>query len=96
MAQQPQHDPSPTPLSGNAVLTVNTLVTIVVVVIGVLRAYGKDISSDQEFAIVQFLQGPGGEVVIGIALAIATAISRSRVYSELSVKKLTKEERPAV
>lgn len=91
-----QNNPSPTPLTGNAVLTVNTLVGIVVLVIGLLRVYGHDIDAGQEAAVVQFLQGGGGDFIIGAALAIATFISRSRVYSELSVKKLTAQERPPV
>jgi hypothetical protein len=67
-----------------------------VLVIGLLRVYGHDIGVDQEAAIVQFLQGGGGDFIIGVALTIATFISRSRVYSELSVKNLTGAERPGV
>lgn len=96
MAEQPKHDPSVSPLTGNAVLTVNTLVGIVLFVIAMLRTKGYEIPEAQENAVVQFLQGGGGDLIIGVCLAVATAISRSRVYSELSVKQLTNQERPSV
>jgi uncharacterized protein (DUF697 family) len=91
-----QHDPSPTPFTGNAVITSAVIAAFVVSLIKLLRAYGHDVTGDQENAIVEFIQGPFGDVLAYGVGAVATWYASTRVYSELSVKKLTGQERPPV
>lgn len=91
-----QNNPSPTPFTGNAVLTANTITAVVAALIVLVRAYGGDVSTDQENAILELLRGPAGEAIVLIVGAIMTYVARSRVYSELSVKELTNQERPPV
>ena len=85
---------SPTPLSGNAVLTTTTLTFLVGAIIVLLRAYGYQITGDQENALITALQGPLGEIIIATALWIGAWISRSKVWSQLSVEKMTAKVEP--
>ncbi len=91
-----QHNPSPTPWTGNAVLTANTITAVVAAFIVLVRAYGGSVTADQEVAILDVLRGPTGEVIVLAIGAVMTFLARSRVYSELSVKRLTQQERPVV
>lgn len=91
-----QNNPSPTPMTGNPVLTTAVITAFVASVIQLLRAYGHDITGDQENALLTFLQGPAGDWIVVAVFAVNTWIARQRVYSELSVKALTGKERPSV
>lgn len=80
------------PLTGNAVLTSAIVVAFVASLIKLLRAYGHDITGDQENALLEFLQGPFGDwLVLGVG-AIMTWVARSRVSSELTVAGLLRRE----
>ena len=87
---------TPSPLNGNAVITTTTITTIVAVVIQLLRVYGYQITGDQENVILDTLRGPVGEFIIAAVFFIGQWIARSRVYSILSVEKLTGEVEPTV
>lgn len=88
--------PNTTPLTGNAVLTSAVVVALVASLIKLMRSYGHDVTGDQEQAIVEFLQGPFGDWLVVVVGAVMTYVARSRVYSELSVKRLTGREAPPV
>jgi hypothetical protein len=85
-----------TPLTGNAVITTTWLTFIVGVVIVLLRSFGYQITGDQENVILVALQGPLGEVIIGIVLWIGARVSWENVYSRLSVRELTGRVDPSV
>lgn len=91
-----QNNPSVTPMTGNPVVTTYTLTAIVSLVIALIRAYGTDITQDQENMVITFLQGEGGLAIIAGFGAVMAWWARRRAYSELSVKELTGEERPPV
>lgn len=91
-----QNNPSPTPMTGNPVLTTAVITAFVATLIQLIRAYGHEVTGDQENAILTFLQGPGGEWIVALVFAVNTWLARQRVYSELSVKQLTGQERPPV
>lgn len=91
-----QNNPSPTPMTGNPVLTTAVITAFVATLIQLVRAYGHDITGDQENAVLTFLQGPEGEWIVALVFAVNTWLARQRVYLELSVKRLTGQERPSV
>lgn len=85
-----------TPLTGNAVLSGTAVIAVVIAVIGLLRAYGHDVTPGQEDAWLAFLNSPVGEL---IALAVTLAagyVMRSNVYSRLSVLNITGRVDPPV
>lgn len=91
-----QNNPSPTPMTGNPVVTTYTLTAVVSLIIVLIRAYGVEVTQDQENGVLLFLQGEGGLAIIGAFGAVMAWWARRRAYSELSVKALTGQERPTV
>lgn len=92
-----QNNPSVTPLTGNAVLTTNTISMIVFILVYLARTKGYEIDQDGQNLLINVLQQPFvGEAIVGVTWFLMTMLSRLRVYSELSVKDLTGVERPPV
>lgn len=92
-----QRDPSVTPLTGNAVLTTQSITLIVAVVVYLARTKGYEIDESGQNLLIQFLSQPGvSEAIVGVTWFLMTMLARLRVYSELSVKDLTGRERPPV
>lgn len=83
-------------LEGNAVLTSAVVVTVVAGFVKLLRAYGYDITGDQENALLELLRGPVGDWVVVFVGLVMTWVARSNVYSRLSVANLTGVEDPKV
>lgn len=86
MAQSP---PAVSPLSGNAVLTTQSITLIVAVVVYLARTKGYEIDQNGQNLLVNFLSQPGvGEIIVGAVFATGTWVSRQRVSSELTVSHL--------
>ncbi len=93
----PEQNPSPTPWTGNPVLTGNTITLIVAIIVYLARTKGYEIDQDGKNLLINFLSQPAvGETIVGLACALMTWVTRSRVYSELSMKLLTGKKRPGV
>ncbi len=91
-----QSNPSPTPWTGNAVITGYIVSGIVGGIVYFAKTKGHEIDRDNQNVLVELLSGPVGEVVALATALIMAGYSRARVYSELSVKDLTNRERPPV
>ena len=92
-----QRDPSVTPLTGNAVLTTQSITLIVAVVVYLARTKGYEIDESGQNLLIQFLTEPAtSETNAGAPRDAMPMPARLRVYSELSVKDLTGRERPPV
>jgi uncharacterized membrane protein len=72
--------------------TVGMITGVIVAIIGLLRAFGIEVSSDQENAIVQFITS-SWEVVIVVG---GFLVARNFVWSAASVEKLTGRDNPVV
>ncbi len=91
-----QNNPSPTPWTGNPVITGYIVNVIVWGVVLLAKRYGHEVDPNDQNVLIQLLQEPVAEVVAFVVTALVAIYSRARAYSELSVKELTGKERPAV
>lgn len=91
-----QHNPSVTPWTGNPVITGYVVSGIVWGLVYLFKSKGQEIGPSDQAIIRELAQGPVAEVVGFITTVIIMLYTRFRAYSELSLKKLTGEERPAV
>lgn len=91
-----QTNPSPSPWTGNAVVTGYIVSGIVAGVVYLARSKGHEIDPTEHNILIDLLSGPVGEVVVLVTGLIMAFYSRLRVYSELSVKELTGRDTPPV
>lgn len=91
-----QHNPSVTPWTGNPVVTGYIVSGVVWGLIYLAKSKGQDIPTEDRTIITELLKGPVAEVVGFVSTVVIMLYTRFRAYSELSVKNLTGEERPAV
>lgn len=85
------------PLTGNAVITGAILIAVFQALLALLRAYGYQVTSEQEAALVGLLNSPLGDVLaIIVTLVVAWVVQRANVYSLLSVENLTGMAAPKV
>jgi len=85
-----------TPITGNAALTGGAIVAVVVAIIGLLRAYGFDVTEGQQGAWVSFLESPAGDLIVLVVTIVTSFFVRANVYSRVSVAKLTGQNDPVV
>lgn len=85
-----------TPLTGNAALTGTAATAVAIAIVGLLRAYGHDVTPGQEQAWVDLLASPVGDFLVLVVTLVAGYVVRSNVYSRLSVKQLTGVTDPSV
>lgn len=91
-----QNNPSVTPWTGNPVITGYIVSGIVWGIVYLAKSKGQDVDPNNQTIITELVKGPVTEVVGFVTTIIIMLYTRFRAYSELSVKVLTGEERPAV